>query len=422
MKLILLLGISINLLLSEIVLLKDLDREFDFKRGVKNSLKLEHFTIFWGDREFDDLESWRDSDANSYPDYIDWVALALENSFESMQEIGYSCDSLKNLDVIIGNSGLSYTIDDKYYGYAVLGYGILSSYIVLNSKMPELLGQNSQRKNLEVTIAHELTHIFQYCSLFKKNRGFKSLDRWLFESMAVYFEELIYPNHNYHMRYIKELYENLNLGIFSNDGYAKYRGVYFWQFLEDKFEDFSILDIWESYLDSGDSRGAIEEFLSEKNFSLAQALEQFYRSIFYPKDGYYSENFENYSNYIPEQIELNQSSVEFGGCLVSETPKRLILDRSSNWYQKGREFESKEIDISFRPTIYLGDSKQNFTITSRGFNLESGWNLLGSSSAIRNVVDLNASKVWLYRDRKWIESPEFIDSNEGFWVYINDKE
>ncbi len=387
-----------------------------------NSLISGQFKIEWGDN-VPINETWEDLDSNGYPDYIDIVANSLTYSLNKFKSIGFEFDeSLSDIAIIIANTNAKYNGTTQYlpaerYGGAYY-YADNKFYFILNSTMPTILGQLSQQKNIEVTIAHELMHVLQYYIINKYDYYHNGNDNWFYEASAVFSEEICYPEHNYHTRYIKELYENLSEGIFSNIGYAPYRGVYFLQFLEQKYSDFSLYNLWKNYAKLQDPIKAINTFITSKKTTLNKLLKEFYDSIF-EVNKYYIDNAEIYKNFIINNSLDEDISVNTGGCIKNDD---LLID-----FNRDDNYLIYDLNLS-KCSIFLGeenlsnrDDLKNINYTS--VDLIQGWNLIASpiNSNIDSLLLFKNNKIFGYYNDNWIEEPKILIPKFGYWVYSNIK-
>ncbi len=379
----------------------------------KNSYTIEQFKIEWGDFTPDN-EIWEDLDLNGKPDYIDVVANSLIYTLKKFKSIGFEFnDDLKNIPIIIANTNAKYngyieTLPKERYGGAYY-YNDNSFYFILNSIMPTILGQTSQQKNIEVTIAHELMHILQFYLVNKYDYFNNYNDTWFYEASAVFAEEICYPEHNYHTRYIKELYENLNIGIFSNDDYAPYRGVYFLQYLEQKYSDFSIYDLWLDYVQIKDAISTLNKFAISKQTTLTELLSEFYVSI-YNVEKYYPNNATIYKEYVSTQNLSDNLAIMSGGCVKNS--EKIQFD--DNLLLKNGEcllLLGKNGELSSRSDLI----EKNFI----ALNLNQNWNLIANPTK----KDVNSSifqsdKILTYLNGSWIVNPKVISPYIGYWVYL----
>jgi hypothetical protein len=138
--------------------------------------------------------------APGVPDYVEKVDIAAETSY-AIQNGPVGWEPAKPDGNLGGNSLTDvYLVDVGSQG--VFGYSAPDpppaqscrrscfAYLVMdNDFSPEEFGYPDPQVPLEVTIAHEFNHVLQF-------RQDASTDGWLFESTAVWTEELVFPNDN----------------------------------------------------------------------------------------------------------------------------------------------------------------------------------------------------------------------------------
>lgn len=181
-----------------------------------------NFCVHWVAKG-DEAPSLADADRNRVPDYVGNVLAVAEHVYSVENgELGWrepKSDGGKGggkdkTDIYLDELG------GALYGYAIPDRGQatkehrlprrLHGYLVLdNDYDPEEFPGTDPQENLEVTVAHEYSHILQF--------GYDAYqDAWLAESTAVWIEDEVYPEIDDYHRYVRSWVKHHGTPITAN--------------------------------------------------------------------------------------------------------------------------------------------------------------------------------------------------------------
>jgi hypothetical protein len=322
------------------------------------------------------------------------------------------------------------SIPSYYAGYASF-YSNGTPYFIINP-------DNGDDIN-EVTIAHEFFHTIQYAyDLDSVSQDIWNKNVWFLEATAVMMEDEVYDNVNDYFNYLPYYLNYTNYPLEYYNRGIEYGKVLFAKFIKEKFGLEKIKKIFEDYetnetiLDDLQKEFDFNKLMLDFGKCLANLHTCFEEGENYPNIKYYSENnLANIGKY--GILFLNEGNQSY---LASVNNQYLQEDFNGNF--------NKKININENGLIVI--NKQNDTMNSNillknnfsGIKIKKGWNLISNIFANElNLTTMEGIIFWVYRNGKYqaysnlttfkkaihninVEMEnDFINKNEGFWVYSN---
>ncbi len=208
-----------------------------------------HFCIHWV-AEGIDAPKLADGDGDGVPDYVDRVQAVAEHVYEiENRRLGWrppKSDGRKG-----GGSGKTDVYLDQVGG-ALFGYAApdrgqereghplprrLHGYLVIdNDYDPREFPGTTPQHDLEVTFAHEYTHILQF--------GYDAYqDAWFAEATAVWMEDQVYDGINDYLRYVRRWVKHYDTPLTANS--IKEYGSAVWnKWLSSRYGRKIVRDAW----------------------------------------------------------------------------------------------------------------------------------------------------------------------------------
>ncbi len=200
----------------------------------------EHFRLLWGS-EYDRTDpDWADADGNGRPDWVDETALALETAYRQTASLGFPAPygaADYYLDVYFANTGVevysteqgqwvAVTVDSSYYAYTEIDtdYGV--AYFVFNDDFSQ--HTDDERSVLRATAAHELFHAVQRALGYPWDDEQQVPDSrwrnelWWFEATATWMEEVVAPDVDDYVTYVRSFLASPDDPLGSPDGLREY--------------------------------------------------------------------------------------------------------------------------------------------------------------------------------------------------------
>ncbi|WP_169709404.1 hypothetical protein [Deferrisoma camini] len=284
----------------------------------------EHFRLLWGN-EYDRSDpDWADADGNGRPDWVDETATALETAYDEMIALGfpspYGADTYF-LDVYFVDTGLevcsrenydpdstpsdkvcmtelgpgawvevSFGKDDSsYYAYTEIDndYGV--AYFVFNDDFS--LHADDERSVLRATAAHELFHAVQRSLGYPWDDEVAVPDSrwrdegWWFEATATWMEEVVTPEVDDYVTYVREFLAHPEDPLNSQDGLHEYGAAIFPGFLWLRYDgpDFWI-EVFSRAYDEGLEVVLDDALLARAGVPLGDAIATFWTLAAHPED------------------------------------------------------------------------------------------------------------------------------------------
>lgn len=254
-----------------------------------------------------------DLDKNGIPDFVDSALFFLEYSYKVLiDSIGFKpppTDSGRGgsdaWDFYLLQLGTGYYYDVAY-GFTMVELEIkdtipsifprFTAFSILDndfSPTDSAFFDNGTKKptfretgflGLKITLAHEFHHIVQFGY---GDPSFPSFN----EMTSTYIESRVFPETRDYLQYIRSLFNNFSKYIISENNYVNgYRYTIYLQFLQRKFGDAVIKDLWENIGIGYDPFTALNEVLVIINSSVEATLCEFLAWIYYTgphyRDGY----------------------------------------------------------------------------------------------------------------------------------------
>ncbi len=189
-----------------------------------------------------------DTNTNGVPDYVEWVAEAMDSSYRhEVLTLGYT-------DPIPAGEQYVVTLQDigGAYGYATINSGSPGgTEIFIENDFAGFPSnddpQGDQRGAIKVTAAHELKHAIQ----FVQNNWNGDTDRWA-EMDATLMEEVVYDNVNDYYNYISGFGSNIFEAPYNTIIPGSYEDVTFALFFHEKYGADFWVNVWDE-IESGPS-------------------------------------------------------------------------------------------------------------------------------------------------------------------------
>ncbi|MGQ9818899.1 MAG: MXAN_6640 family putative metalloprotease [Candidatus Kapaibacteriales bacterium] len=246
-----------------------------------------------------------DLDKNGIPDFVDSALFYLEFSYKVFidslgfkpppQDSGRGGSDGWDFYLLQLGSGFYY---DVAYGFTLIELEVLDSSrknifprytafsIIDNDFSPtdsaffdNGIKRPTFRENgylgLKITLAHEFHHILQFGY---GDPSFPSFN----EMTSTYFESRVFPETRDYLQYVKSLFNNFSKYILSENNYVNgYRYAIYLQFLQRRFGDSVITNLWENIGKGLEPFTALNEALKPLNSSVATTLSEFLSWIYY---------------------------------------------------------------------------------------------------------------------------------------------
>ena len=341
---------------------------------------LGHFKIHY-DIEGNDAPDMTDANENGIPDYVESASSIFEHVWyveidslgfilpESDGELGGGPE----VDVYIEN------LCDVYgcvYGWTtpdVSGTSSSSSFITIDNDYKESIYDSNGIDGLSVTAAHEFFHTIHFSYYNNYNKA-----AWLFESTAVWMEDVVYDDVNDYFSYLGSFYTNLYKPVTYLS--YKYGACVFIKYLESRFGYEIVKILWQTTGERQNFSSAILQDVFGDDF--ANVLGQFAvwnyftgtrsRPELYFKEGSnypYASITGNYFEYPAVDSSFTQ--------LMGSRHHRFVLEEEAD----------DPITISFYP--YETGSWEVNLIGYREYDNPAVWNLNSGEITVENPADYN---------------------------------
>lgn len=352
-----------------------------------------------------------DLDKNGIPDFVDSALFFLEYSYYVLVDlIGFRpppTDSGKGgndaWDFYLLQLGTGYYYDVAY-GFTMVDLEIndSSSYvfprytsfsIVDNDFSPRdsAFFDNGTKKptyretgflGLKITLAHEFHHMIQFGY---GDPSFPSFN----EMTSTYIESRVFPETRDYLQYVRSLFNNFSKYVLSENNYVNgYRYAIYLQFLQRKFGDAVVKNLWENIGQGYEPFTALNEALKVLNSSVEATLCEFLAWIYYTGP-HYNEGLLPNAKDFPKINFLD--TFQFSPPLIA-TSKRL------------KPFEIRPIQFIFPPSSFgfLDDTLDvllvniDFESAVKRFSNSTAYNLIVSNQFIPHSRQLYPSN-YFYR-------------------------
>ncbi len=217
------------------------------------------------------------SNGNRIPDYVEEMARILDHVWdEEINHLGYNAppsDGVEGGDCLLD----VYLADLGAYGFTIIDEGALSStvYMVFENDF-DVASKNTDPDGLQagamkVTAAHEFFHTIQ----FQVTDDIDNYGWWM-EASATWMEERVYPEVNDYVNYIDYWFEHpeLSLDTYQSLGLFQYGTAVWVNHLTEKYGSKFVYDVWNRITGGETALSAIENSLTERGTTLAEALKE----------------------------------------------------------------------------------------------------------------------------------------------------
>ncbi len=200
----------------------------------------DHFRLIWGNVYPATDPDWADADGNGRPDWVDAAGEAFEQAYQRFVGLGlpspYGAGTYY-LDVYFANTGLQVyssevgrfvdvTVSSDYYAYTEIDtdYGV--AYFVVNDDFSP--HSDDEQAVLQATAAHELFHAVQRALGYPWDDEVQVPDRrwrdelWWFESTATWMEEVVAPDVDDYVTYVRRFLAAPEEPLGGTDGLREY--------------------------------------------------------------------------------------------------------------------------------------------------------------------------------------------------------
>lgn len=333
-----------------------------------------------------------DLDENGIPDFVDSALFFLEYSYYVLiDSIGFKSpptDSGRGgsdaWDFYLLQLGIGYYYDVAY-GFTVVELEIndsssnvfprYTSFSILDndfSPRDSAFFDNGTKKptfretgflGLKITLVHEFHHMVQFGY---GDPSFPSFN----EMTSTYIESRIFPESRDYLQYVKSLFYNFSKYILSENNYVNgYRYSIYLQFLQRKFGDAVVKDLWE-YIGKGyEPFTALNEALKILSSSVEATLCEFLAWIYYTGPHYKDGRLPNAKEF-PKINFLD--TFQFSPPLIT-TSKRL------------KPFEIRPIQFIF-PSLRFGFLDDTLDILLINIDFESAVKRISNSAEYNLIV------------------------------------
>ncbi|MBI5096196.1 MAG: hypothetical protein HZB32_00845, partial [Nitrospirae bacterium] len=233
-----------------------------------------HFRVHYTATGFNAVPS-ADNNGNRIPDYVEDMARILDNVWnEEINNLGYNAppsDGAEGGDCLLD----VYLADLGAYGLTIIDETKPAStvYMIFENDF-DLASQNTdpdgvQAGAMKVTAAHEFFHTIQ----FQITDDIDNYGWWM-EASATWMEERVYPEVNDYINYIDYWFEHPELSIDTFNGLFEYGTAVWVNHLTEKYGSKFIYDVWNRIQGEETALSAIENSLTERGTTLAEALQE----------------------------------------------------------------------------------------------------------------------------------------------------
>lgn len=430
--------------------------------GTYNTILTEHFRIYYGNSN-PGTTFWNDSNSNGIADYLDTMKIELEVIWDKVvEEMQFKSPNYGDyIDVFISDTGIildgsTLSLGDNIVGYSIYDENNGETYMVLNGGIGYYKGTSAEEL-LKTTLAHEFLHLVQY-AYASDNQDFYDKNIWLYEGTAVWMEYQVYPEvDGYIQTYGDYISSVLTKGIVEEGGIYPYSTNYFFDFINKKSSnEYLIKEIWDEFEKNSDSITAVDTVLVKEG-------KNFYSELINYSESLINKDSTNYTNgtILFDTLDTSSAVGEFS-CNSSKTKYlgyySVVYFDDANIYDncnvvsidaKDKTYKLSDGNITLTGTLFntkanakgavvipnnsiTTNSSSSITlkmIEKESYDLQAGWNLLGTSSDINltqvDVSDINT--IWSYENGTWYLSSKvednyglpklsFLKSGKGFWV------
>ncbi|NOY44465.1 MAG: hypothetical protein GXP50_03295 [Deltaproteobacteria bacterium] len=263
----------------------------------------EHFRLLWGS-EYDRTDpDWADTDGNGRPDWVDETASALETAYRETVNLGFPAPygaADYYLDVYFANTGVevysteqgqwvAVTVDSSYYAYTEIDtdYGV--AYFVFNDDFSR--HADDEQSVLRATAAHELFHAVQRALGYPWDDEAAVPDArwraegWWFEATATWMEEVVTPDVDDYVTYVRDFLARPEAPLSSQDGLHEYGAAIFPGFLWLRYGGADLwVDVFSRAYEGGLETVLDDTLQARAGVALADTVAAFWTLAAHPED------------------------------------------------------------------------------------------------------------------------------------------
>ncbi|GAB6063082.1 hypothetical protein JCM30394_18120 [Deferrisoma palaeochoriense] len=259
-------------------------------------LTTEHFRVLWGDGYDASDTDWGDSNGDGKPDWVGEWADALEDAYDTLVGLGFPAPYGSDryyIDVYVGNTGVvvegtPVLLDSSYYAYTEIDTDFGVAYMVVNDDFSA--HTHDEAAVLRATAAHELFHAVQ------RSLGYPWDDEaavpdsrwrkegWWFEATATWMEEVVTPDVDDYVTYVKEFLSHPEEPLNSQDGLREYGAAIFPGFLWLRHGADLWVDVFSRAYEEGLEAVLDEALEAQAGTTLADTVAAFWSLAAHPED------------------------------------------------------------------------------------------------------------------------------------------
>jgi len=319
-----------------------------------------HYTRLDGDA--DEIPD-DDTNANGTPDYLEWVAEAVENVWSTEittmgwlqppPDTGEGGDT--RYDVYLKNCW-------PYYGYVNYSDGFVGdnpnsptvtetdayySYMVLEN---DFKLQPSPQNDIKVTVAHEFNHAIQV--------GYDGTEAtWLMESTATWIEDEVYDDINDNYQFLDKLFNEPDMALDTTFTSYAYSRWIFMRYISEHYGQTTVRRIWEHAV-TQDNMDTVELALLEAGTDFATLFPRFAAANYVlsdlaPNAPYDYEEADGYKGAISGGAVETEAIIPFNGTSLTYNS---FTDGNGRLEHRSAEYIEVEPTVNFQVTFESYDS------------------------------------------------------------------
>jgi hypothetical protein len=260
-----------------------------------NVYNTDHFRVLWGEAYDHADPDWADADGNGTPAWVEVLGDTLERSYGILVNMGFSPPygvEQYYIDAYVANTGIvvegrSITLSTDFYGYTDIDKQYSVAYFIFNNDFS--IHTSDELEVLKATAVHELFHAVQRVDYpwddevaIPDPRW--NEEKWWFEATATWLEEIIEPDVNDHIQYIKRFLEHPAGSLTYADGEREYGASIFPGYIWYRNGGAAS---WQEIMVDVNSLGveqAIDRYLTGQGTSFLETVTAFWSMAGHPED------------------------------------------------------------------------------------------------------------------------------------------
>jgi hypothetical protein len=368
-----------------------------------------HYTQLNGD--VDEIPS-DDDNGNGTPDYLEWVADAVENVWSTEittmgwlqppPDAGEGGDT--RYDLYLKNCW-------PYYGYVDPGGGFVGdnpsssgvietnayySYMVLEN---DFRLQPSPQNDIKVTVAHEFNHAIQV--------GYdRAEETWLMESTATWIEDEVYDDINDNYQFLDKLFGEPDLALDTTFTAYTYSRWILMRYISEHYGRATVRRIWEHAV-TQDSMDAVDLSLTEAGTNFATLFPCFTAADYVlsdlvPNAPYDYEEADGYKGAISGGAVETEAIIPFDGTPLTYNS---YTDGNNRLECRSAEYIEVESTVNFQVTFESQDSTD--------FGVQGALRYSDGRVTIKQVPLSGGQGTWVVVDPTAYDEVVLIVTNRG---------